>query len=174
MSRTVIITLLFCSISVAAYGHAGHFHPTDLRISRSTHSNMQASVSPYLKIQTALAQGKFDDTIRNAAKIIAKETGEAKETEHERTGRIMYEKINKAAKEIALAKDIKAARDAFTNLNNAVVPFFHTWTGHLTEHQLTLFECNDKKAGWLQKGSIPQDPYRGIDAHCQDLKEFKF
>jgi len=176
LSRVLLITMLLGTLFVtSAYGHAGHFHPTDLHISRSTHSNMQASVPPYIIIQKALANGHVDDSVHQAAKVIAREAGEASGTEQERTGRTMYEKMAKAAQKIVQAGNLKSARDAFTELNNAMVPLFHTWTGHITEHGLTLFECKDGRAGWLQKGTTPEDPYRGINGEkCPDLKVFKF
>jgi len=174
--RVLLITTLLGALFVtSAYGHAGHFHPTDLHISRSTHRNMQASIPPYLTIQTALANGRVDGSLHQAAKVMAQEAGKAAGTEQERTGRAMYEKMAKAAHKIAAAGNLQSARDAFTDLNNAMVPFFHTWTGHITEHGLTLFECKDGRAGWLQKGTAPEDPYRGIDGEkCSDLKVFKF
>ncbi len=158
-----------------AFAHPGHAHPKDLRISRSTHKNMQSMVPEYLAIADALANGAFDQSTKKAAEKIAKEAGSAEENESERTGRKMYRKILAGAKEIQKAGNLAKAREGFANLNSGIIPFFHTWTGHLDEHGLTMFECKDGRAGWMQKGTQAKDPYRGINGEkCPDLKQFQY
>lgn len=170
MSSKILISLLLLSALAAspAGAHEGHIHPPS--IGRTTHPYLQACIASYLGIHKALAEGRFDKGVGQAARELAKQAQAAAEQESEATGRVMLEGMVAGAQAIASANNLEAARQGFGQVNKAMLPFFVIWTGHLTEHDLSLFYCADKEAlkkrdkidfslGWMQKGKAPQDPY---------------
>ncbi len=173
--RKSIISLLFFSVLAvpSAGAHEGHIHPPS--IGRSTHPYMQACIGPYLRVQSALAEGRLD---KESAGELAKQAQAAAGQEGEATGRTMLEGMAAGAQVIASAANLEAARQGFGQVNKVMLPFFVIWTGHLTEHNLGLFYCADKEAlqkrdkidfsvGWMQKGKTPKSPYGAL---CPDLQ----
>ncbi len=177
LRRFIISLFLFSVLAVSPAGaHEGHINPPS--IGRSTHPYLQACIAPYLRIQSALADGRLDKEIKQAAGELSKQAQAAAGQESEATGRSMLEVMAAGAQAIASAGNPEAARQGFGQLNQVMLPFFIIWTGHLAEHDLGLFYCADKEAlqrrdkidfstGWMQKGKTPKSPY---GAACPDLQ----
>ncbi len=178
MLKTILISLLFLvSLAVStAKAHEGHIHPPS--IGRTTHPYLQACIPPYLRIQKALTASKLDDSVKKAAGELAKQAKSAAGQENEATGRAMLNGIVTGAQAIASAGSLDAARAGFGQVNKAMLPFFIIWSGHLNEHELSLFYCASKEAlqnrdkidftrGWMQKEKEPKSPYGAL---CSDLQ----
>jgi hypothetical protein len=88
MSQVLFGLLLLSAMLVAPAGaHEGHIHPPS--IGRSTHPYLQACIAPYLHIQAALAEGRLDEGVKQAARELAKQARAGAEQESEATGRAM-------------------------------------------------------------------------------------
>lgn len=172
-----ISTLLITLSASFAWAHGGHIHAPV--IGRESHKNLQKCVPLYLQIKTALAEGRLDENLKQAADKMATEARSGGKSESEASGRTMFMEMFKGAKAIASAGDLEAARQSFGEINKAMLPFFIIWTSHLKEHNLRLFYCADAEAlakrdkidftkGWMQKEDTPKTPYGG--SLCSDLQ----
>ena len=166
--------LLILTLAPAPLGtvnaHPGHADP--ITISRDTHVYMQKLVPPYLKIQSALAEGELNETVKEAADAIKQLVDNAWEKERDPSGKRMYKGVAKAAGFVAAANNIDVAREAFAEFNDTLLPFFDSWPNHILEHNLVLYICKETKQWWLQtKGDKAADPYRGASVPCVDLVE---
>ena len=177
-SRTLIISTLLATLTASpVWAHGGHIHAPS--IGRSTHPYLQKCIPLYLRIRAALAEGKLDDNVKQAAQKLTKQARSGAIIEREAGGRTMLMGVSTGAKAITAAKNLEAARQGFGQINKAMLPFFIIWTSHLKEHQLNLFYCADKEAlkkrdkidftkGWIQKADKAQNPYGG--GLCADLQ----
>lgn len=176
-NQTIFWTIFFASLPTAYLnahpGHAHSFGEADpVTISRSTHVYMQEIVPHYLKIQHDLAADQFGDAVKNSAKEIERVATTAHEKETSRSGKKMYKGVAQYAAEIHSSADIKTVRDTFVKLNDILLPFFDTWTSHISEHNMVLYTCKDTKQWWLQvNNEKPADPYRGASAQCKELSK---
>jgi len=176
--RALVISTLLVALAAAPAGaHGGHIHAPS--IGRITHPYLQACITPYLQVQAALAEGKLDDNVKQAAQKLGKQARSGAILEREASGRTMLMGVFTGAKAIVAAKNLEAARQAFGQINKAMLPFFIIWSSHLKEHHLNLFYCADKEAlakrdkidftkGWMQQADKPQNPYGG--GLCPDLQ----
>ena len=175
--QTVFWAIFFASLPAtylnAHPGHAHSFGEADpVTISRNTHNYLLEVISHYLKIQQDLTADKFSDTVKNSAKEIERVATSAAKKESSRSGKKMYKGVAKSAAEIHSTADIKTARETFVKLNDIFLPFFDTWTIHLSQQNLVLYTCKDTKQWWLQsKDEEPADPYRGASAECKELSK---
>ena len=176
--RSLIISTVLLTLAASpAWAHGGHIHAPS--IGRATHPYLQKCIPLYLQVQAALAEGKLDDNLKQAAQRLTKQARSGAIIEKEASGRTMLMEISMGAKAIASTNDLAAARQEFGQINKAMLPFFIIWNSHLKEHQLNLFYCANKEAlkkrdkidftkGWMQKADKPQNPYGG--ELCADLQ----
>ena len=176
--RGLLISAILVTLAASPAGaHGGHIHAPS--IGRDSHAYLQKCIPLYLQIQAALAEGRLDEGLKQAAQKLTKQARSGAIIEREASGRTMLMGISMGAKTIISAKNLEAARQGFGQINNAMLPFFIIWSSHLKEHQLNLFYCADKEAlkkrdkidftkGWLQKADKAQSPYGG--ALCPNLQ----
>jgi hypothetical protein len=117
-------------------------------LAAQTAAPAQGVVASYLEIQAALANDSLDG-VPAAAKRIAAESAKLGAT---------GEPVAKAAKGVAAADDIKAARDAFKPLSEAVVALVKA---DPDGHAVKLAYCPMAKASWLQTEEKIRNPYYG-------------
>lgn len=152
------------------YAHPGHADP--VTISRTTLVYLQKLVPHYLEVQKHLAASKLNDKIKSAAEAMQRLAEKASEKESDPSGKKMYKAVTKSASFIQAAGTIDAAREAFAELNDQLLPFFDNWPSHLIEQDLVLYICKETKQWWMQpNGEKIADPYRGADIHCGNLVE---
>ena len=123
----------------------------------------RAIVASYLRIHAALSADKVDG-VKPAAQAIAKEA--------ERIG-ASGEPIVKAAKAVESAGDLKAARDAFGPLSDAVIAAARAddWKD---VSGVTIGYCPMVKRSWIQKHGEVNNPYYGSQMlTCGELKDVK-
>lgn len=162
--------LMLTLLNHQIYAHPGHADP--VTISRATNVYLQKLVPHYLKIQKALSQDGLTDEVKGAAGAIERLMKEAGAKERDSSGRKMYVAVAKSAGSISAAAGIEEAREAFSELNDELLPFFASWPSHLLAHDLVLYTCNDTEQWWMQaNGDKVADPYRGSSVHCADLVE---
>ena len=111
---------------------------------------MKAIVASYLDIQTQLVADKTD-TVKGKAHAIA---------EQARHMGAPGAAVVKAAADLEKAGDIKAIREAFGPLSEAVVAAARA-DGWTDVSGLKLVYCPMVKQPWLQKGDAIQNPYYG-------------
>jgi hypothetical protein len=111
---------------------------------------MKAIVASYLDIQTQLVANKTD-TVKARAHAITEQAG--------RMGKAGAA-VAKAAADVEKAGDIKAIREAFGPLSEAVVAAARA-DGWTDVSGLKLVYCPMVKQHWLQKGDAIQNPYYG-------------
>ena len=109
-----------------------------------------ALVDPYIQVQVALSADKFDgvttqaQAIENAATALGKD-GEA---------------IVAAAKKLAAAKEIAAARTAFGDVSSAIVAYAEK-TKSSFGPDVRLAYCPMVNKPWLTKDKTIRNPYYG-------------
>lgn len=163
----LILMLVPMSQSLAHPGHAD-----SVTISRTTHVYMQELIPHYLNIQKGLAAGELSAPVKEAAGNIWQLVKKARKKESDPSGKKMYKGVAKAAGLINTANDLKAAREAFDELNDILLPFFDNWPNHIKEHELVLYTCKETKQWWLQlSDDTAADPYRGVGITCVNLTE---
>ena len=120
-------------------------------------------VSSYLQIQMALAADKMDG-VKAAADAIAKQA---------QSMGAAGEPVAKAAKGVAAARDLNAARTAFGPLSDAVIAAAKAedWKD---VSGVSIGYCPMVNKSWIQKGSQVSNPYYGSQMlTCGDLKDPK-
>jgi hypothetical protein len=121
-----------------------------------------AIVKPYLEIQAQLAADRFEEA-KAPAKALA---AQAASLGQERGGRIV-----KAAADVEKAADIKAARDAFGPLSDAVIERLKADGGG---DGLKIGFCPMIKRSWVQREDQVKNPYFGASMlTCGELKPAK-
>jgi hypothetical protein len=142
---------LLCALAVAGASAAQDADP------------MKAILSSYLELQAQLAADKID-AVKPAAAAIATN---AANLGQERGGR-----ITQTAKALGDAKDLKAARDAFGPLSDAVIAAAKADGKDLSGVKLGF--CPMVNRSWLQKDAKVRNPYYGSAMlECGELKELK-
>lgn len=127
----------------------------------SASESSKAIVGSYLQIQTALAADKTAG-VKTAAEAIGKEAAKMGAP---------GEALAKAAQAIGVAKDLKAARDAFGPLSDAVIAAakadeFKDLPG------IKIGYCPMVDKSWLQKDTEVRNPYYGSQMlTCGSLKD---
>jgi hypothetical protein len=111
---------------------------------------MKAIVASYLDIQTQLVADRTD-TVKEKARAIA---GQARHMGAPGAA------VARAAADVEKAGDIKAIREAFGPLSEAVVAAARA-DGWTDVSGLKLVYCPMVKQHWLQKGDAIQNPYYG-------------
>jgi hypothetical protein len=111
---------------------------------------LKAVVASYLEIQAKLAADTID-AIKPSAQAIGQQAARM------RPG---GEAIVKAAKKIEQAADLKAAREAFGDLSDAVIAA-GTAEGWKDVPDLRVAYCPMVKKSWAQKGETIRNPYYG-------------
>ena len=124
---------------------------------------LKAIVGSYLEIQAQLAADKFDG-VKPAAAAIA--------TNAASLGQERGARIAQTAKAVGDAKDLKAARDAFGPLSDAVIAAAQGHGKDLAGVKLAF--CPMVNRSWLQEDAKVRNPYYGSAMlECGDLKDLK-
>jgi len=110
-------------------------------------------VESYLAIQSALAADSIDG-VRSAAGHVAHGAGRLKAK-----APAAFERVSKASKVLASAKDLAAARLAFKELSAATIDLNDR--GLLGKRDLVAVHCSMAGASWLQTGTAVRNPYYG-------------
>lgn len=130
-------------------------------ISFAASDAMKAIVGSYLEIQSQLATDKIDG-IKTSASTLA--------TRAEALG-AAGAPMAKAAKAVAAAADIKAAREAFGPLSDAVIAAAKA-EGWKDLSDVKLAYCPMAKQSWLQKDEKINNPYYGTAmSTCGEFKK---
>src|SRR5262245_54698291 len=111
---------------------------------------MKAIVGSYLEIQAQLSSDKIEGVKSSATALATRAEGMGE------AGAPMV----KAAKAIAAAPDLKAAREAFGPLSDAVIAAGKA-EGWKDLSDVKLAYCPMVKQSWLQKGEKINNPYYG-------------
>ncbi len=119
-------------------------------------------LTPYLQIQTTLAEDKLDNLPELGAAVVAASEGKA-----DKPG---VDKIIQGAGRIA-AQDIATARSAFKTMSEGMIEFVKAdaakQEGHMLVHCSMTFA--GKGAPWVQKSGKVMNPYEGaMMLHCGD------
>jgi hypothetical protein len=118
-------------------------------------------VDPYVRVQVALAADKMDGVKQDAAQIAtaAGALGASAKA------------LGEAAKRLERAADLKAARDAFGQVSDALVTYAKD-TGATYPAGLKVAYCPMAAKPWLQKGDKVQNPYYGKEMlECGEFKK---
>jgi Cu(I)/Ag(I) efflux system membrane fusion protein len=122
---------------------------------------MKAVVGSYLEIQAQLASDKMDG-VKASATALATRAGALGEAGGP---------VAKAAKTVADAADLKAAREAFGPLSDAVIAAAKA-EGWKDLSDVKLAYCPMAKKSWLQKDEKINNPYYGTAmATCGEFKK---
>jgi len=119
-------------------------------------------LTPYLQIQSTLAEDKLDNLPELGAAVVAASEGKA-----DQPG---VDKIVQGAGRIA-AQDIATARSAFKTMSEGMIEFVKAdaakQEGHMLVHCSMTFA--GKGAPWVQKSGKIMNPYEGaMMLHCGD------
>ncbi len=119
-------------------------------------------LTPYLQIQTTLAEDKLDNLAELGAAVVAASEGKAVKPG--------VDKIIQGAGRIA-AQDIATARSAFKTMSEGMIEFVKAdeakQEGHMLVHCTMTFA--GKGAPWIQKSGKVMNPYEGaMMLHCGD------
>ena len=134
-----------------------------LCVATATHAAsdaMKAIVGSYLEIQAQLSSDKIEGVKSSATALATRAEGMGE------AGAPMV----KAAKTVAAAPDLKAAREAFGPLSDAVIAAGKA-EGWKDLSDVKLAYCPMVKQSWLQKGEKISNPYYG--AAMPTCGEFK-
>ena len=122
---------------------------------------MKAIVGSYLEIQAQLATDKLDGIKPSATALAARADGLGE------AGAAMV----KAARTVADAADVTAAREAFGGLSEAVIAAAKA-EGWKDLGDAKLAYCPMVKRSWLQKGEKINNPYYGTAmSTCGEFKK---
>jgi len=151
--------MLFKKIFVVA---AAVVTPT-LAAAGGTHTfdqGMQPILQSYLKVQDALAADKTAG-VQAAARAIAasgkKLDAKSVTGEHAEHYKHLPMNLTKAAEQLAAAKDITAAREAFKELSKPMA----MWGTMAKPKGVVVMFCAMAKGSWLQKKGEVRNPYYG-------------
>lgn len=116
----------------------------------ATSEEMKAVVAAYLDIQGQLVSDKFE-TVQTQARTISEQAGKMGKA---------GEGLRSAVSALERAADIKAARDAFGPLSEAVIAAARAG-GWADVSGLKLAYCPMARRSWLQSAEAIQNPYYG-------------
>jgi protein SCO1 len=123
-------------------------------------ADVSALVESYLRIQTALAEDRFDGVLDGAlaiANLTAKIGSRAAA-------------VKVGVNPFAQAADLRAARDAFGPLSDAVIAFVRGAGGGIGDGINTAY-CPMARKWWLQRGKTVSNPYFGkAMAECGEIR----
>ncbi len=123
---------------------------------------MKAIVGSYLEIQGRLSVDKLDG-IKPAARAIGEQAA--------RMGTAEGAAILKAATAMEGAADLKAAREAFSGLSDAVIAAGNA-EGWKDLPDLRVAYCPMVKKSWIQKDDTIKNPYYGASMlTCGEIKK---
>jgi Cu(I)/Ag(I) efflux system membrane fusion protein len=146
--RTLAIAVAAVGLGAGAAAHA----PSDA---------MKAVVGSYLEMQAQLASDKMDG-VKTSATALATRAGALGDAGGP---------VAKAAKTVADAPDLKAAREAFGPLSDAVIAAAKA-EGWKDLGDVKLAYCPMVKRSWLQKDEKISNPYYGTAmATCGEFKK---
>ncbi len=119
-------------------------------------------LTPYLGIQSTLAEDKLDNLAELGAAVVSASEGKA-----DKPG---VDKIIQGAGRIA-AQDIATARSAFKTMSEGMIEYVKAdaakQEGHMLVHCTMTF--GGKGAAWVQKSGKVMNPYEGaMMLHCGD------
>ena len=119
-------------------------------------------LTPYLQIQSTLAEDKLDNLAELGAAVVAASEGKA-----DKPG---VDKIIQGAGRIA-AQDISTARTAFKTMSEGMIEYVKAddskQAGNMLVHCTMTFA--GKGAAWVQKSGKVMNPYEGaMMLHCGD------
>jgi len=117
-------------------------------------------IDPYIRVQQALAADKIDSVKQDATQIAAAAASLGDPAK----------KLNEAAQKLARAADVKEARKAFGDVNDALFAYMQS-TGATKPAGVKAAFCPMTSHPWLQKGEKIQNPYYGSE--MLDCGEFK-
>ena len=130
---------------------------------QQTSDPMPVVVSSYLEIQAHLAADRFEN-VKAPARVLAAQGGAMGKA---------GEGIAKAAAALEAAGDLKAARDAFGPLSDAVIARVQAASGKEAA-DLRVAYCPMVKRSWLQRDGQIRNPYYGSQMlTCGELKPLK-
>lgn len=120
-------------------------------------------LTPYLEIQSTLAEDKLDNLAELGAAVVAASEG--------KTDKPGVDKIVQGAGRIA-AQDIATARSAFKTMSEGMIEYAKADTakqdGNMIVHCTMTFA--GKGAAWVQKKGKVMNPYEGaMMLHCGDV-----
>jgi hypothetical protein len=121
---------------------------------------MEPVLAEYLKIHTALAADETEgvagavDAIEDLAKAL--DPGKA-HGEHAQHYQSIPEDLVAACDKLEEAKDIASLREGFKDLSQPV----SMWVTMAKPEGTSVMYCPMEKAGWVQHGSEPVNPYLG-------------
>jgi len=132
---------------------------------KSDESNLPAPAksifSHYVKIQTELSKDSTKGVDEHANEIAAAIKTDSKKS--------FPPEVAKQATEVAQAKDIKAAREAFKPLSESVMKYLEANKAEKGNYYEAY--CPMAKAGWVQAGRAIKNPYMGKSMlSCGELK----
>jgi len=120
-------------------------------------------VTPYLRIQSSLAGDKLDSVKADAAAIAAESARIGAEAKT----------LESAARAVEAAGDLKAAREAFGRLSDALLQYAQRTKSALGA-DLAIAYCPMVKKSWVQKGEKIRNPYYGAQMlECGEVKKTK-
>jgi hypothetical protein len=121
----------------------------------------KALVEPYLQVQAALADDKFEPVAMNAKAIGAVAATLGKDAEALAT----------TAKKLEAAKDITAARTAFGEVSDALIAYAEKTKSELGADVRVAY-CPMVNQSWLQKDKEIKNPYYGASMlSCGSFKK---
>ena len=123
-------------------------------------ADVAALVESYLRIQTALAEDRFEGVLDGAlaiANLTAKIGSPAAA-------------VKVGVNPFAQAADLRAAREAFGPLSDAVIAFVRSEGGAMPDG-INAAYCPMARKSWLQRGKTIRNPYYGkVMAECGAMK----
>jgi hypothetical protein len=153
MGALVTIRRLLVVLGVVVFGGT---------LAAQTTAPAQDVVTSYLEIQAALANDSLEG-VPAAAKRLAAQSAKLG---------AQGEPVAKAATEVAAAGDIKAAREAFKPLSDAVIAVVKADPS--APEDVKLAYCPMAKASWLQKEETIRNPYYGSSMlTCGEFRPLK-
>jgi Protein of unknown function (DUF3347) len=118
-------------------------------------------VDPYLRVQTALAADKTDSVKKDAAEIATVAVGLGAPAKG----------LQEAAERLQRAGDLKAAREGFGQVSDALFAYAKATGATIPSGVKTAF-CPMANKSWLQKGDTIKNPYFGSEMlECGEWKK---
>ena len=153
MKKAALIFACMLTVVAAAATQQGSSRPAS--------ETTQAIVKSYLTIQAALAADRFEDVKAPAKALVTQATDLGKDGAT----------LAQAAKAFDASADLKAAREAFGPLSDAVIARVKADGSKEALAGLRIGYCPMVKRSWLQREEQLKNPYYGTSMlTCGDLK----
>ena len=111
----------------------------------------------YMTIQSSLAKDSISGIGEAATNIVKELEGDA--------GKVLPPAVATSAKALGEAQDLKAARDAFLGLSDALLKYLKD--GMIKTGKYYEVYCPELKASWLQEADkTVRNPYQGASSQC--------